>query len=89
MPNVITLRDPGGRQYLRRTNTDARLGRLVAAIRREYTPPRPSRRETPATSSPRVPPRRCVMAALHEQYSPQTWNAVAGQDVAVSAIRQY
>ena len=36
MPNVITLRDPGAREYLRRTNTDARLGRLVAAIRRDY-----------------------------------------------------
>jgi len=28
MPNVISLREPGARQYLRRTNTDARLGRL-------------------------------------------------------------
>jgi hypothetical protein len=37
MPNVITLRDPGAREYLRRTNTDARLGRLVAAIRLDCT----------------------------------------------------
>jgi hypothetical protein len=41
MPNVITLRDPGAREYLRRTNTDARLGRLVAAIRRVDTLIRP------------------------------------------------
>jgi hypothetical protein len=33
MPNVISVRDPGTRRYLRRTNTYARLGRLVAAIR--------------------------------------------------------
>ena len=28
------------------------------------------------------------MAALHEQYRPRTWGDVAGQDVAVSAIRR-
>ena len=36
MPNVILLREPGARQYLRRTNTDVRLGRLAAAIWRDW-----------------------------------------------------
>ena len=36
MPNVISLREPGARQYLRRTNTDARLGRLCRAVRRDW-----------------------------------------------------
>jgi hypothetical protein len=36
MPNGILLREPGARQYLCRTNTDARLGRLSAAVRRDW-----------------------------------------------------
>jgi hypothetical protein len=80
MPNVISLYEPGARQYLRRTNAGARLGRLCRAVWRDWYASEAIPERDPSYRLPEDLPATMELCGVRRT-EPESGGEMAGQQV--------